>query len=100
LTTETSLLTTGALIGALCAGLAFAGAPNTIATAPPAPPGVPGAKSVPQPYADFSAIKALESAKLELQQPGNNFGGHKQAALKACDQAIKELELALESVKK
>jgi len=96
----TVLLTTGALIGALSAGLAFAGPPNTV-SAPSTPAvGAPRPGSVPQQSAVYRAVKALESAKLELQQPGNNFGGHKEAALKACDQAIKQLELALETVKK
>jgi hypothetical protein len=96
----TVLLTTGVLIGALSAGLAFAGAPNTIAPAPPTVAPAPRPGNVSQPSAIYRAIKALEAAKLELQQAGNNFGGHKAAALKACDQAIKQLELAMETVKK
>jgi hypothetical protein len=96
----TVLLTTGALISALSAGLVFAGAPNTIATAPPTAAPAPRPGDVSQPSAIYRAIKALEAAKLELEHSGNNFGGHKQAALKACDQAIKQLELAMETVKK
>jgi hypothetical protein len=96
----TVLLTTGALIGALSAGLAFAGTPHTIAMAPPAAAPAPQPRSVAQPSAIYRAIKALQAAKLELEHSGNNFGGHKQAALKACDQAIKQLELAMQTVKK
>ena len=96
----TVLLTNGALICALSGGLALAGAPTTIQVTPPAAAPAPRPADASQPSAIPRAIKALQAAKVELEHSGNNFGGHKQAAIKACDQAIKQLGLALETVKK
>ena len=46
------------------------------------------------------ALHDLEQAKKELQQASHDFGGHRVAALKACDQAIAECKLALDYDKK
>jgi hypothetical protein len=37
----------------------------------------------------------LRDARAYLSEAPHNFGGHKSAALAACDKAIHELELAL-----
>ena len=42
------------------------------------------------------AIRALENAKNDLQHAAHDFGGHRADALKACDQAIEQLKLALQ----
>ena len=42
------------------------------------------------------AIHALEAAKEDLQKAKHDFGGHREAALKACDEAIAQLKLALQ----
>jgi len=43
-----------------------------------------------------SAINELEEAKRELQSAAHDFGGHRVEALKACNEAIHQLQLALQ----
>lgn len=43
-----------------------------------------------------AAIVALEAAKKEMQGADHDFGGHRVAALAACDESIKQLQLALQ----
>ncbi len=40
------------------------------------------------------AIEALRDARTYMQEAPHNFGGHKAAAIRACDDAIRQLELA------
>jgi hypothetical protein len=42
------------------------------------------------------AITALERAKSDMQHASHDFGGHRVAALAACDKAIEQLRLALQ----
>jgi hypothetical protein len=42
------------------------------------------------------AIEAIQDARAYLLQAPVNFGFHKAAAIKACDEAIKQLQAALE----
>lgn len=42
------------------------------------------------------AIRALENAKEHLKAANHDFGGHREAAIKACNEAIEQLKLALE----
>ena len=42
------------------------------------------------------AIAALERAKTDLQRANHDFGGHRAAALEACNNAIAQLKLALQ----
>ena len=42
------------------------------------------------------AIHALENARDHLQHANHDFGGHRDAALHACDEAIAQLKAALE----
>jgi hypothetical protein len=46
------------------------------------------------------AIAALESAKTAMQHASHDFGGHRVAALAACDRAIEQLRLALQNDKR
>ncbi|HEV2113089.1 MAG TPA: hypothetical protein VGR50_03010 [Terriglobales bacterium] len=46
------------------------------------------------------AIKSLERTKIYLQNASHDFGGHREAALKACDEAIRQLNEALKYDKK
>lgn len=46
------------------------------------------------------AIKELQEAKRELQTGAHDFGGHRADAVKACDEAIHQLQLALQYDKK
>jgi len=43
-----------------------------------------------------AAIASLEAAKAELQNSGRDFGGHKQDAIDAVNDALKRLRLALQ----
>jgi hypothetical protein len=95
----TVLLSVSALVAALSAGLTFARAQTTNHVAPRIvekayPPGA--MKRHPM---MFRAISALRSAKQDMENSGHDFGGHKKAALEACDKAIAQLELALRSDK-
>lgn len=47
-----------------------------------------------------AAIRSLERAKNEMQHANHDFGGHRVDALKACDEAIHQLQLALQYDKK
>ena len=47
-----------------------------------------------------SAIHELQEAKHELQIAAHDFGGHRVEALRACDEAIHQLQLALQYDKK
>lgn len=42
------------------------------------------------------AIAALERAKYDMQHASHDFGGHRVAAIAACDNAIAQLKLALQ----
>lgn len=47
-----------------------------------------------------SAIRELQDAKRELQTAAHDFGGHRVEALRACDEAIHQLQLAIQYDKK
>ena len=40
------------------------------------------------------AIEALRDARAYMEEARHDFGGHKAAAIRACDDAIRQLELA------
>jgi hypothetical protein len=42
-----------------------------------------------------AAITAIKDARAYLSQAPHDFGGHKDSAIRACDNAIRELNLAL-----
>jgi hypothetical protein len=41
-----------------------------------------------------AAITALRDARAYMMQAPHDFGGHKEAAVRACDEAIRQLDLA------
>ena len=43
------------------------------------------------------AIKEIDQAVAELRKASHDFGGHREEAIKACEEAVKQLRLALES---
>lgn len=47
-----------------------------------------------------SAIHELQEARKELQTAAHDFGGHRADALRSCDEAIRQLQLALQYDKK
>jgi len=42
-----------------------------------------------------AAITALRDARVYMAEAPHDFGGHKEAAIKACDDAIRQLNFAL-----
>jgi hypothetical protein len=46
------------------------------------------------------AIHELQEARKELQTAAHDFGGHRVEALRSCDEAIRQLQLALQYDKK
>lgn len=86
---------------AVAAPVAAAAAP----AASPTPAAAPAA-SVPQDRDDRkvreqhphirAAIRELNEAKRELQSAAHDFGGHREDALKATDEAIRQLQIALQ----
>ena len=95
------LLATGALVGALSAGLTLARAQQTASPAtPPAGAEAPQHKGKERHPAIHRAIRALEEAKVALERADHDFGGHRKAALEECDKAIAQLKLALQYDKK
>ena len=81
-----------------------------VVAAPAVAPAVamPAAEAVPQDRDDRheqhphirQAIRELNEAKHELQTAAHDFGGHRVEALRACDDAIHQLQLALQYDKK
>lgn len=47
-----------------------------------------------------AAIRELQEAKRELQTAAHDFGGHREDAVKAVDEAIRQLQQALQYDKK
>jgi hypothetical protein len=43
-----------------------------------------------------AAIRALEGAKEDMRRAAHDFGGHREDALRACDEAIRQLQIALQ----
>ena len=43
-----------------------------------------------------AALHALEVARDRLQHANHDFGGHREAALRACNEAIEQLRLSLQ----
>lgn len=43
-----------------------------------------------------AAIHALENAKRHLEEAAHDFGGHKADALRATDEAIRQLQICLD----
>jgi hypothetical protein len=57
--------------------------------------GIKAAQAAPHPKIE-EAIHALEEAKADMEHAAHDFGGHRVDALHACDEAIKQLRLALQ----
>ena len=93
----TVLLTTGALVAVLSAGLTFARAQTNSPGTPPAGAVAPPSGAPQRHPAISRAILALKAARSDLEKTPHNFGGHKEAEVLACNKAIAELELALKA---
>lgn len=71
-----------------------AGAPATPAAnaAPPTPAATPAAEQHPE---IREAIASLRHAKEHLEHAAHDFGGHRVEAIRATDEAIRQLEICL-----
>jgi len=90
-----------ALLAACAVGLSAltysVSAQNAPTPTPPSSPGAPAGWRHNHP-AIRAAIRALQRAKAEMQAASHDYGGHRQDALAACDNAINQLQLALQFV--
>jgi hypothetical protein len=64
--------------------------------APAAAPAAPAAAPVPEPHPEIhDALDALRKAKFRMEHASHDFGGHREEAIRATDEAIRQLELCL-----
>jgi hypothetical protein len=86
-----------ALFATLLALSGLAAYTNTSAFAQTTPPPTPTPVVAHERHpAIHNAIRALERAKIDMKNAAHDFGGHREAALQACDAAIVQLKLALQ----
>jgi hypothetical protein len=73
--------------------------PISVPAAPapaPKPQPAPAAQPAPEPHPEIrEALVALRRARMHMQDAAHDFGGHRVDALKATDEAIRQLELCL-----
>ncbi len=82
-----------ALVFALSFPVAVPAAPRT-----PQPKPAPAAAAADEPHPEIRAALAnLREARDHLQHAAHDFHGHRVAAIKAIDEAIRQLQLALQS---
>ena len=92
-----SVLCTRALMAvALTAGVTLMVLPTSAQQTPTAPQ--PGQHKHPSHM--HAALHELKEARHELKEAKHDFGGHREAALKAVNHAIEQIEIALEHHKK
>jgi hypothetical protein len=87
-----------ALIMAVAFSASAPAAPNTAsATAVPAPvPAPEPAKATPADHPEIhDALNSLRHAREHLEHAAHDFGGHRVEALRATDEAIRQLEICL-----
>ena len=77
--------------------IAVLAAPVSVPAAPaPKPQPAPAAAAVPEPHPEIrEALGALRRARMHMQEAAHDFGGHRVEALKATDEAIRQLEICL-----
>jgi len=90
------ILITLALVALICA-LTF---PAAAPAAPPAGNSHPAASAAPAAAAEAhpeirDAIASLRRAKEHMEHAAHDFGGHRVEAIKATDEAIRQLEICL-----
>lgn len=96
-----SLLAVASLILAFAFLASTHAAPNkTSAAATPAATALPATPATATPAAEphpqiREALEALRRAKAHMEHAAHDFGGHRVEAIKATDEAIRQLELCL-----
>jgi hypothetical protein len=67
------------------------------AAAPAAPSNAPSRAAAPEPHPEIrAAIASLRKAQAHLKEAAHDFGGHREDALKATDEAIHQLQICLQ----
>jgi len=85
-----AMVATATLLTALAVPVAVPAAPA------PKPKPVPAATPAPEPHPEIrEALASLRHARMHLQESTHDFGGHKADALRATDEAIRQLEICL-----
>jgi len=99
---KSKILTLSALVGlalALCMTVTTPAAPKTPAAATvPAATSQPNAApaAAPEPHPEIrESIAALRRAKDHMEHAAHDFGGHRVDAIRATDEAIRQLEICL-----
>lgn len=78
------------LVAALAIPVAVPAAPT------PKPQPASAAKAEPEPHPEIrEALESLRRARKHLAEAAHDFGGHRVDALKATDEAIRQLEICL-----
>lgn len=62
----------------------------------PGPKPVPAATPAPEAHPEIrEAIDSLRHARMHMQEAAHDFGGHRADAIKATDEAIRQLQICL-----
>jgi len=72
--------------------------PASVPAAPAAknPPPTPPAAPAPEPHPEIrEAIASLRNARAHLEHAAHDFGGHRAEALRATDEALRQLQMCL-----
>lgn len=77
-----------------------AGAPPAPPSPSPTPAPVQGRERGERHPEIRKAIEQLKRAQDDMRHAAHDFGGHRETALRACDEAINQLQLALQYDKK
>jgi hypothetical protein len=89
------------LFGVVAIASALTFSVTTPAAPSPKPAPAPAAAAAPAPAAEphpeiRDALEALRKAKFRMEHAAHDFGGHRAEALKATDEAIRQLQLCLQ----
>jgi hypothetical protein len=62
----------------------------------PEPKPAPAAAAAPEPHPEIrEAVASLRRARMHMNEAAHDFGGHRAEAIRATDEAIRQLELCL-----
>jgi hypothetical protein len=93
-TMKTRLL---ALFGVVAVAFALTFSVTTPAAPAPKPAPAAAAAPVPEPHPEIrDALEALRKAKFRMEHAAHDFGGHRVDAIKATDEAIRQLQICLQ----
>jgi hypothetical protein len=83
---------------AIAFALSFSAATPAAPTPKPAPAAAAAAAApAPEPHPEIrDALEALRKAKFRMEHAAHDFGGHREDAIKATDEAIRQLQICLQ----